>query len=282
MNYDITERKRAQLALNEAHKMLELRVAELAKTNEELARKSEEVEAFVYIVSHDLRAPLVNLQGFSKELEMSCEELRETVFPALAPGTAARHRIHAVLNEEIPGSLRYISASTTKFRRLIESLLELSRYGGQAHRPEELDLDAMVRSTLDLMRLSVAASGAEISIGPLPRVHADAAAVGRVFFNLIGNSLKYLQAGRPGKIEIGGEMEAGVVHCWVRDNGAGLPASAKARLFQVFQRFHPQLAEGEGMGLAIVKRIVERHGGRIWAEGEEGAGTTFHFTLADG
>jgi len=282
MNYDITERKRAQRALNEAHQMLEQRVAELAKTNEELARKSEEVEAFVYIVSHDLRAPLVNLQGFSKELEMSCEELRETVFPALEPGTPARHRIHAVLNEEIPGSLRYISASTSKFRRLIESLLELARYGKQAHRPEELDLDAMVRNTLDLMRLSIAASGAEISVGPLPRVHGDATAVGQVFANLIGNSVKYLQAGRPGKIEIGGERESGVVHCWVRDNGAGLPASAKARLFQVFQRFHPQLAEGEGMGLAIVKRIVERHGGRIWAEGEEGAGSTFHFTLADG
>jgi len=282
MNYDITERKRAQLALNEAHTMLELRVKELAKTNKELARKSEEVEAFVYIVSHDLRAPLVNLQGFSKELEMSCDDLRETVLHVLEPGSAERQRIDVILNEEIPASLRYIGGSTTKFRRLIDSLLELSRYGRQAHRPEELDLDTMVRGTLDLMRLSIAASGAEISVTPMPRIHGDATAIGQVFANLIGNSLKYLQAGRPGRIEIGGEMESGLAHCWVRDNGAGLPASAKARLFQVFQRFHPQLAEGEGMGLAIVKRIVERHGGRIWAEGEEGVGTTFHFTLSDG
>jgi PAS domain S-box-containing protein len=285
MNYDITERNSAQSALNEAHRMLELRVRELATSNRDLARKSEEVEAFVYIVSHDLRAPLVNLQGFAKELEMSCEELRATVLPLLRAGPE-RPRIHAILEEEIPDSLRYISASTSKFRRLIESLLELARYGRQPHQPEELDLDAMVRSTLDLMRLSVAASGAEITVGPLPRVRGDATGVGQVFTNLIANSLKYLQAGRPGKIEIGGELQADavprVVHCWVRDNGAGLPASAQARLFQVFQRFHPQLAEGEGMGLAIVKRIVERHGGRVWAEGEEGSGATFHFTLADG
>jgi len=285
---DITERKNAE-------KMLELRVAELAETNKELARKSEEVEAFVYIVSHDLRGPLVNLQGFSRELEMSCDELRENLLPILSDATgsdgasstarrvhaAAATRIEAILREEIPGSLRYISASTTKFRRLIDALLELSRYGREAHRPEELDLTAMVSSTLDLMRMSIAASGAQVSVGRMPRVQGDATAIGQVFANLIGNSLKYLQPGRPGKIEIGGEMESGMAHCWVRDNGAGLPAGAQARLFQVFQRFHPQLAQGEGMGLAIVKRIVERHGGKIWAEGEEGVGTTFHFTLSD-
>jgi signal transduction histidine kinase len=103
-----------------------------------------------------------------------------------------------------------------------------------------------------------------------------------VFSNLIGNSVKYLKPGRPGHIEIGGEREGREAHCWVRDNGAGLPASAKTRLFQVFQRFHPDLAPGEGMGLAIVRRVVERHGGRIWAEGEEGVGSTFHFTLPCG
>jgi PAS domain S-box-containing protein len=296
MNYDITERKRAQKALNEANDLLELRVAELAQTNRELAGKSEEVEAFVYIVSHDLRAPLVNLQGFSRELEMSCDELRENLLPILftvaetngVSSTLTRvhstlaGRIQAILQEEIPGSLRYISASTHKFGRLIDALLELSRHGREAHRPEALDLNAMVSNTLDLMHLSIAASGARIAVGPMPRVQGDATAIGQVFSNLIGNSLKYLQPGRPGQIEIGGEMEAGVAHCWVRDNGAGLPPGAQTRLFQVFQRFHPQLASGEGMGLAIVKRIVERHGGKIWAEGEEGVGTTFHFTLSDG
>ena len=89
-----------------------------------------------------------------------------------------------------------------------------------------------------------------------------------------------MQPGRRGVIEIGGARDEDQVHCWVRDNGVGIPATVQARLFQVFQRFHPERAPGEGMGLAIVKRIVERHGGRVWAESEEGAGTTFHVALA--
>jgi signal transduction histidine kinase len=101
-----------------------------------------------------------------------------------------------------------------------------------------------------------------------------------VFANLINNATLYLQPGRRGVIEVGGARENERVHCWVRDNGVGIPTAVQRRLFQVFQRFHPERAPGEGMGLAIVKRIVERHGGRVWAESEEGVGTTFHFSLA--
>ena len=113
----------------------------------------------------------------------------------------------------------------------------------------------------------------------LPPALGDDTAIGQIFANLIGNALKYLQPGRPGVVEIGGETQDGMAHYWVRDNGAGIPASARSRLFSVFQRFHPKLASGEGMGLAIVKRVVERHGGKVWAEGQEGIGTTFHLTL---
>ena len=308
LNYDVSERNRTDAALLEARRLLELRFAELTQTNKELAQKNEEVEAFVYIVSHDLRGPLVNLQGFCKELELSCEELHQTLKsegakgdgllcpqPAGAPLSEAlvrgqsgpspfapSARIHSILTQDIPDSLRYINLSTAKFHRLINALLELSRYGRQEYRPEELDLGALVQSTVDLMRLSIAAGGIQVSVGPVPTVYGDATAVGQVYANLIGNAIKYLQPGRPGHIEIGGETEGGSAHCWVRDNGAGLPASAKPRLFQVFQRFHPDLAQGEGMGLAIVRRVIERHGGRIWAESEEGVGTTFHFTLPCG
>jgi len=290
MNYDITERKRAEAGLREVSRLLEVRVKELAETNAELSKKSEEVEAFVYIVSHDLRAPLVSLQGFCKELELSCQELRQELggdeplenLSPLRSSPAYGTRVQAILTRDIPESLRYITASTTKFHRLINALLELSRHGRQEYHCEEVDLGAVVQSTLDSMRSSSGANGAVFAVGSIPRVYGDATALGQVFANLIGNSVKYLQPGRPGHIEIGGEMEGREAHCWVRDNGAGLPASAKPRLFQVFQRFHPGLANGEGMGLAIVRRVVERHGGRIWAEGEEGVGTTFHFTLPCG
>jgi PAS domain S-box-containing protein len=276
---DIRERRRAAAALDEAHSLLECHAAELAQTNKELAQKNEEVEAFVYIVSHDLRGPLVNLQGFCKELELSCDELLGQTSSPAADLQVSSARIHTILTKEIPDSLRYINLSTAKFHRLINALLELSRYGRQQYRSEELDLSPLIQSTVDLMRLSIAASGAWVCVGPVPKVYGDATALGQVYANLIGNAIKYLQPGRPGQIEIGGEMAGAEAHCWVRDNGAGLPASAKPRLFQVFQRFHPDLAPGEGMGLAIVRRVIERHGGRIWAEGEEGVGTTFHFTL---
>jgi signal transduction histidine kinase len=118
-----------------------------------------------------------------------------------------------------------------------------------------------------------------VSVSPLPSALGDVTAIGQVFSNLIDNSLKYLAPGRDGRIEVGGKLVAGMAHYSVRDNGSGIPRSAQRRLFQVFQRFHPELAAGEGMGLAIVKRSVERQGGKIWFESEEGNGTTFYVSL---
>ena len=277
---DISERKRAEAELAEVRRLLELRLRELDRTNRELAAKNEEIEAFVYIVSHDLRGPLVNLQGFCRELEMSCRELREQA-SAMASVALAGNRMQSILEEDIPDSLRFIHAGTTKLSRLLNALLEVSRTGRQVYKLEEVDLHAVARSTLDTLRLTIDAAGARISLQPLPTVSGDSTALGQVFANLIGNAVKYLDPGRPGRIEIGGELRPAGVHCWVRDNGVGLPGTSKDRLFQVFQRFHPKLAEGDGIGLALVRRIVERHGGKVWAEGEEGVGTAFHFTLPD-
>jgi signal transduction histidine kinase len=276
------ERSQAQKALQRANEELSERVAErtaeLASANAVLAQKNEEVEAFVYIVSHDLRAPLVNLQGFSGELERSCGALETTLQTvALQPNT--EKTLQTILREDIAGALRYISASTVKFQRLIDALLLLSRTGKQDLRLEDVDVRAVVDTTVLSLRQSVESSSAAVIIEALPAVRGDVTALGQVFSNLISNALKYLQPGRPGRIVIGGESADGAAHYWIRDNGAGIAASSQRRLFQVFQRFHPNLASGEGMGLAIVKRIIERHGGKVWAESEEGVGTTFHFSL---
>lgn len=290
------ERRRAEASLREANEALEARVAartlELAGANAaltstnavlerrtaELAKKNEEVEAFVYIVSHDLRAPLVNLQGFSRELELSCGELAATVATIAAPPQTAAV-LREIIDDGIGGALRYIGASVSKFERLINALLTLSRTGQQEYRPERLDIQALVAATIDSLHQTIADSAASVTVDALPAGFGDVTAIGQVFANLIGNALKYLQPGRPGQIEIGGKTGDGVVEYWVRDNGAGIPATAHARLFQVFQRFHPELASGEGIGLAAIKRIVERHGGRIRAESVPGAGSCFYFTL---
>jgi signal transduction histidine kinase len=270
-----SERRRAEDALQRAHDELERRVSDrtaaLAAANTELASKSEEVEAFVYIVSHDLRAPLVNLQGFSKELQLSVGELSEKLRDAPLPANLQRD-VESILQDEMSGALRFISASTSKFERLIEALLRLSRHGREKYRFEVVDVGAVVGVTLASLRQSIAASGAAVSVAEsLPNALGDATAIGQVFSNLIENALNYLRPGTPGVLEIGGETSGSVAHYWVRDNGVGIGASAQPRLFH--------MAPGEGMGLAIVKRVIERHGGQVRAQSKEGAGTTFHVTL---
>ncbi len=271
-----SEQRRAEDALHRAHHQLEGRVQERTA---ELARQNQEVEAFVYIVSHDLRAPLVNLQGFAKELHLGCRKLSETLGGAPLPPELER-KIESILQEDVAGAARYITAGASKIERLIEALLRLSRSGREQYRSEAVDVEALVEATMTSLRKSIESSGARVTVArPLPEAFGDATAIEQVFANLIGNALHYLMPGRPGVIEIGGEAQDAVVSYWVRDNGVGLSEAAQLRLFQVFQRFHPDLAPGEGMGLAIAKRVVERHGGRIWAESEEGAGTTFRLSL---
>jgi signal transduction histidine kinase len=291
------ERERADAALKHAHDVLESRVrertaelananstltrinAELARRGEELAAKNEEIESFVYVVSHDLRAPLVNLRGFSEELRASCGELERTVHASGMPEPAVKD-VSRILHEDIDGSLHYVTASGTKLQRLIDALLMLSRTGRDDYELERLSVSKIVRATLDVLRVTIDKSGARVEVGELPDVHGDLTAIEQVVTNLITNAVKYLQPGRAGVIQIGGsEQQDDMCHFWVRDNGAGMHPTALRRVFQVFQRFHPELAPGEGMGLAIDKRVVERHGGRVWVESEPGVGSTFHVTL---
>lgn len=251
---------------------------ELWRRTEELGRKNEEVEAFVYIVSHDLRAPLVNLQGFARELRLNCDSLAKVLGEASLPAAQAA-QVRELMEDEIPTSLRFISASTTKFERLINALLQLSRSGRRELAHEPLDMAGLVAMTLDSLRTTIAKGGAEVEVGELPPAYGDPTAVGQVWSNLITNAVRYLEPGRPGRIRIRGERDGRFSRYSIEDNGVGIAATAQKKLFQVFQRMRPDLAEGEGIGLATVKRIVERHGGQIQVDSVEGKGTTFLFSL---
>lgn len=290
------ERRAVQASLTQAHQELESRVVErtvalseanleLQRTNDtlshrtaELASKNEEVEAFVYIVSHDLRAPLVNLQGFAHELSISCDEVQRLLREAELPAPMAA-RIEAAFTDNIHSALRYIAASVDKFERLIGALLALSRTGQQTYQLQVLDVAAVVGSTLDTLRQTIRDTSAEIVLGALPSAIGDSTAIGQVFGNLIGNALKYRAPERRLKISIDGRVDGDQVRFRVQDNGVGIPTTAQKRLFQIFQRFHPEIEAGDGIGLASVKRIVERHGGSIRADSEPGRGSTFSFTL---
>jgi PAS domain S-box-containing protein len=279
---DMTQQKRLEESLARMAANLELRVTsrtrELELTVAELQRKNQEVEAFVYIVSHDLRAPLVNVKGFVHELEASSKHLKE-VIQACPNWERCWPVARQVLDKEIGGALHYISASATKFERLIEALLGLSRHGRQVYQLARVNVWELVSNAVATFQQEIIEAGAKVEVDELPSATADATALGQVFSNLIGNCLKYRNPERPLKVEIGGQAEDAMLHYWVRDNGLGIPEFGKAKLFQVFQRFHPQNVDGEGMGLAIAHRIVERHEGKIWAESREGEGTTFHFSL---
>lgn len=293
------QRRIAEQQLLAAHHELEQRVldrtaeleaanAELRLTTAAMAEKNQELESFVHNVSHDLRAPIHNLRGFCGELTLASEALAEVARdPELPVGVAERLRL--VIAEDVVTSLNYVASSADRLQRLVDALIRLSRHGRHPMHVEPVDARAVVAAATEGLRGTIGERGATIEVGELPWVLGDAAALERVLANVVGNALAYLDPTRPGRIEIGATLidvpdpvhgrDAGMVRMWVRDNGRGIPAREHAKLFQVFQRFHPTVAPGEGIGLAIVKRIIERSGGRVWAESEEGVGSTFCWTL---
>ncbi|MEX3839759.1 ATP-binding protein [Paraburkholderia sp. BR10882] len=260
------------------------RADQLARINENLRQQTQENEMFIHGVSHDLRAPLVNLQGFSRELNHACNDLRERIaHSSLSP--QVRARIERTINEDIGEALRYLQTAVLRASHIIDALLRLARAGRVEYRRQRISVQELVQRVVDAMHASIRARGAQVSVQTLPDVWGDPTALEQVFANLIGNALSYLDPARDGRVEIGtAHAPPGVESLqifYVRDNGLGIPEVGLPRLFQAFQRMHGNVAPGEGIGLALVRRVVERHGGRVWVESTEGEGTTFYLSLPD-
>ncbi|MGF6956193.1 sensor histidine kinase [Paraburkholderia youngii] len=266
------------------HADLERRAAELARINETLRQQTQENEMFIYSVSHDLRAPLVNLQGFSKELIRACDELRDAVRGS-SLATSTRERIERIVDEDIGEALHYLQTAVMRASHIIDALLRLSRVGRVEYRRQKVNVRDIVQRVVDAMQGSIRVRRARVTVGELPAVWGDPTALEQIFANLIGNAVNYLDPAREGRVEIGTTPAPPGVHSlrifYVRDNGLGIPAIALPRLFTAFQRLHGNAAAGEGIGLALVRRMVERHGGRVWAESKEGVGTTFYLSLPE-
>ncbi len=260
------------------------RAEQLVSINEHLRQQTQENEMFIHSVSHDLRAPLVNLQGFSRELTHACDDLREQVARS-SLSREARERVERVINEDIAEALRYLQTAVLRASHIIDALLRLARVGRVEYRRQRVNVQELVQRVVDAMHASVRARQAQVSVRMLPPVWGDPTALEQIFANLIGNALNYLDPSREGRVEIGtANAPPGVESLqifYVRDNGLGIPEVALPRLFQAFQRMHGNVAPGEGIGLALVRRMVERHGGRVWVESVEGEGTTFYLSLPD-
>ena len=288
---DATVRKQYEDAILRMNQELEERVrartAELAERNLQLAQKNEENEMFVYSVSHDLRSPLVNLEGFSDELLLGSRDLNKLLQDDKIP-PAIRKQTTELMQGGMVESIDFIRTAVSRLSRIIDALLRLSRAGRVVYQSKNVDVAAVVKRVVDALRATAAEKKVEVVIGELPPARGDATALEQVFANLIGNALNYLDPARPGRVEAGsrdgrpgpnGTIDQGSHTYFVKDNGLGIPAAYQPKLFQALQRLHPDKAPGEGIGLAIVRRTLERLGGKIWVESVPGEGTVFFFTL---
>lgn len=276
--------------LAEANNQLQVELMERWKAEEMLRRKAEELRQtneelknFAYTISHDLRAPLVNIKGFSGELSMSLKTLGE-IIGGVGSGLEDRDKteLAEIINNDVPEALEFISSSVQRMDNLIGAILKLSRLGRKELVLEPVDVEELARAILKTLAHQLEERRVHARVGTLPQVVADRTAIEQILGNLLDNAVKYLEADRDGDIEISAEEldEATVFH--VRDNGRGIAKDDVHKVFELFRRVGRQDVAGEGMGLAYVVTLVRRHEGRIWCESEPGAGSCFSFTISRG
>lgn len=227
----------------------------------ELEAANQELEAFSYSVSHDLRAPLRAVDGFTHILLAN--------YASQMPHEAQQ-------------LLKKVSVSAQHMGHLVDDLLRFSRLGRQPLSKRPVNLSSLAHLVLEELREQQGGRQIEVGVGSLPDCQGDPSLLKQVFINLLSNAFKFTRQKELPVIEVGAQQTLGETVYFVRDNGVGFDMQYAQRLFGVFQRFHrPEEYEGTGVGLSIVQRIIQRHGGRIWAESEVGQGATFYFTLSE-
>ena len=251
---DFSERKRFEQALMESNSAQARHLSEIQSVNKEL-------EQFAYVASHDLQEPLRMVASFTQLLA---------------------ERYHGRLDEKADKYIRYAVDGAKRMQTLINDLLRLSRSGKSDKPAEQIDTEPLVAEAIQNLGKAIEESGAQIVVAAgLPTVMGERTQLGQVFLNLIGNAIKF-RGGKEPKINVSAGRGTGEWIFEVRDNGIGIAAEFHDRIFVIFQRLHQRAAyEGTGIGLALVKKIVEHHGGRIWLESAVGTGTSFFFTIPD-
>lgn len=257
------ERDRSEAELKNLNLELETRVeertADLTRIAEKLSRSNQDLTQFAYVASHDLQEPLRTVASYAALLS---------------------RRYQGQLDEQADKYIGFMISGAKRMQSLVQDLLSYSKAGTQALKFEHVELESVVQGVRDSLRLVIAERRAQLTVEPLPSVEVDARRLGQVFQNLITNALKFTKPGEEPRIHVGVRRESGNWIVCVSDNGIGFESSYAERIFGIFQRLHTVgTYPGTGIGLAICKRIVEAHGGRIWAESIVNVGSKFCFTL---
>jgi signal transduction histidine kinase len=257
----------------------EMAEKERERLNRSLAAKNKEMESMIYIASHDLGSPLVNIRGFSGELASSCETL-SSLLDDETISSEKTEQIRTLIKQDIPESLSFINSGAESMKMLIEGLLRLSHAATEEISVGKLDMNSLVEHIRQSKNYQIKEMDVSFESDHLPDCCGDEKQVSQIFNNLIGNALKYLDPNRKGDIKISGKTDGLQSIYEVRDNGIGIAQKHQEKVFELFQRLNPNdTAGGEGLGLTIVSRMVERQNGSIRLESQLGKGTTFYVTL---
>ena len=250
----------------------EREAARLEVENELLAAQARDMEEMVQVVAHDLRSPMTSMYGF---MHVALDETAElhSLLEEQGHGPAARNTRR--IAEPLEDGVR----SVEKLNRMVQRLLDFSRAARTPYSFERLDIEDLARGVVRSMNYQLERKSIEVEIGELPAVTGDRVQLEAVFGNLVDNAIKYMGTGSFRRISVGSERRDGGVVYFVGDTGMGMTSAESSKAFLPFRRFHPDTVPGEGIGLPYVRKIVERHDGRIWCESKMGKGSTFYFTL---
>lgn len=237
-----------------------LATAEIERLNKSLQDKNRDLERVIYVASHDLRTPLVGIEGFASELSDMLRLLRERLGDEVDPEALA------LLTEDLPDSAAHVQRGAQRMDRLLAGLLELSRLGRADVGSETVDMNALLERVAESFTYQLREAKADLHLGTLPPCRGDALKLERMFTNLVSNALKFLVPSRSGRVGVTGEVVGSQVRYRVSDNGRGIPRDLKARVFDAFHRIDPMGPAGEGLGLTIAQRIAERLDGTMGIE----------------
>lgn len=259
-------------------------INELQRTRDELLRlksmletKNKELESIIGIVSHDLRAPIVNIQGFGSEMGADCKTL-QTLFSGIMDEDAEKD-IRRILENNLPESLHYIQTSAEAMNNLVVTLIEVARAGLSPTKPEKLDMNELMAEIFKNLKMKFREAHVAYDFRQLPDCFADRTQVTQIFTNLLDNAVKYLDPARPGQICVEGALQAGGSLYWVSDNGIGISPQDQQIIFEPYYQLKEKAAGGMGLGLATVKKMVDRNNGTIWVLSEKDKGSTFYVAL---